>query len=42
MGQIRTDSGAFKLEAVKLLRNRGVSVAHAACDQCIHYNLTQI
>jgi transposase-like protein len=39
MGQRRTFSREFKLEAVKLVRDRGVSVAQAACDLDIHENL---
>jgi transposase-like protein len=39
MGQRRSFSREFKLEAVKLVRNRGVSVAQAARDLDIHENL---
>ena len=39
MGQRRTFSREFKLEAVKLVRDRGVSVAQAARDLDIHENL---
>ncbi len=39
MGQRRTFSREFKLKAVKLVRDRGVSVAQAARDLDIHENL---
>jgi len=39
MGQRRTFSREFKLEAVKLVRDRGVPVAQAAHDPDIHDNL---
>ena len=39
MGQRRTFSREFKLEAVKLVRDRGVSVAQAARDLDIHENV---
>ncbi|MFN8702131.1 MAG: transposase, partial [Rhodospirillales bacterium] len=39
MRQRRTLSRELKLEAVKLVRNRGVSVAQAARDLDIHENL---
>jgi len=39
MGRRRTFSREFKLEAVKLVRNRGVSVAPAARDLDIRENL---
>jgi transposase len=39
MGQRRTFRREFKLQAVKLVRNRGVSVAQAARDLVIHENL---
>ena len=39
MGQRRTFSREFKLEAVKLVRDRNVSVAQAARDLNIHENL---
>jgi transposase len=41
MGQRRTFSRAFKLEAVKLVRDRGVSVAQAARDLDIHENVVR-
>jgi transposase len=39
MGQRRTFGREFKLEAVKLVRDRGVSVAQAARDLDIHENM---
>jgi transposase len=39
MGQRRTFSREFKLEAVKPVRDRGVSIAQAIRDLDIHDNL---
>jgi transposase len=39
MGQRRTFSREFKLEAVRLVRDRGVSAAQAARDLDIHENV---
>lgn len=39
MGQRRTFRREFKLEAVKLVRDRGVSVSQAARDLDIHENV---
>ena len=39
MGQRRTFSREFKLEAVKLVRERGVSVAQACRDLDLHENV---
>lgn len=39
MKQRRTFSGEFKLEAVRLVRERGVTVAQAARDLDVHENM---
>lgn len=39
MGQRRRFAREFKLEAVKLVRDRGVSVAQAARDLGVHENM---
>ncbi|MDZ4760807.1 MAG: transposase, partial [Alphaproteobacteria bacterium] len=39
MGQRRTFGREFKLEAVKLVRDRGVSVAQASRDLGVHANV---
>lgn len=42
MAQRRTFAREFKLEAVRLVKDRGVSVAQAARDLDVHVNVARV